>query len=56
MAATAKTTYQVALSFAGEDRDFVVRVATQLRSHDVNVFYDAYEEVTLWGNDLYPST
>jgi hypothetical protein len=53
MAATAKPMHHVALSFAGEDRDFVEKVATQLRSDGVNVFYDKYEEVDLWGKDLY---
>jgi len=44
--------YDVVLSFAGEDRDYVERVAEYLEAHDVVVFYDKYEEVTLWGKDL----
>lgn len=44
--------YEVALSFAGEDRAFVDRVAEELRRSGVEVFYDKYEEVTLWGKDL----
>lgn len=45
--------YHVALSFAGEDRDYVEKVATQLRSNGVDVFYDGFEEADLWGKDLY---
>ena len=44
--------YEVVLSFAGEDRNYVEKVADFLRGHDVNLFYDKYEEVTLWGKDL----
>jgi hypothetical protein len=44
--------YDVALSFAGEDRAYVHEVARQLREREVKVFYDAYEEATLWGKDL----
>jgi hypothetical protein len=51
--ATDKHKYHVALSFAGEDRDFVEKVATQLKVSGVKVFYDKYEEVNLWGKDLY---
>jgi hypothetical protein len=45
-------TYDVVLSFAGEDRHYVERVANYLRSQAVRVFYDRYEEVKLWGKDL----
>jgi hypothetical protein len=45
--------YDVALSFAGEDREYVEQVAESLRTLGVRVFYDAYEEATLWGKDLY---
>ncbi len=45
--------YHVALSFAGEDRAYVERVATQLVSEGVTVFYDKFEEATLWGKNLY---
>ena len=46
------TKYDVVLSFAGEDREYVEKVAEFLESHGVVVFYDKYEEVTLWGKDL----
>lgn len=45
--------YDVALSFAGEERDYVDRVATTLKSENISVFYDAFEEAKLWGKDLY---
>jgi hypothetical protein len=45
--------YDVALSFAGEERAYVTRVADALRDAGVTVFYDEYEEVALWGKDLY---
>jgi hypothetical protein len=47
-----KFMYEVVLSFAGEDRDYVEKVASFLKVHNVDVFYDRYEEVTLWGKDL----
>ncbi len=37
--------YDVALSFAGEDRGYVEQVAKYLESNDVAVFYDGFEEV-----------
>lgn len=45
--------YQVALSFAGEDRVYADEVANCLRKNSVNVFYDNFEEDVLWGKDLY---
>jgi hypothetical protein len=45
--------FDVALSFAGEDREYVDGIADRLRTHGVRVFYDRYEQATLWGKDLY---
>lgn len=45
--------YDVALSFAGEDREYVDRVAEALAAKGVKVFYDNFEEADLWGKDLY---
>ncbi len=45
--------YDIALSFAGEDRAYVEMVAEQLKARDISVFYDGYEEDALWGKDLY---
>jgi hypothetical protein len=44
--------YEVVLSFAGEDRVYVDQVAKILRENDIALFYDNYEEVTLWGKNL----
>jgi hypothetical protein len=46
------TVYEIVLSFAGEDREYVEAVAKYLRTNDVSCFYDKYEDVTLWGKDL----
>lgn len=45
--------YDVALSFAGENRPYVSQVAEILRAYGVRLFYDVYEQHTLWGKDLY---
>lgn len=45
-------TYEVVLSFAGEDRAYVDRVADSLRNNDVSLFYDSFEEAALWGKNL----
>lgn len=45
--------YEVAFSFAGEDRPIVKSIAELLQARGVSVFYDAYEEAALWGRDLY---
>jgi hypothetical protein len=45
--------FDIALSFAGEDRAYVDRVANLLRDRGVKVFYDLFEEAELWGKDLY---
>ncbi len=51
--ANRKYQYDVCLSFAGEDRRYVQRVANELRNLGVRVFYDRYEQAELWGKDLY---
>lgn len=45
--------YDVALSFAGEQRECVEEVASGLRHRGIRAFYDRYEEADLWGKDLY---
>jgi hypothetical protein len=45
--------FEIALSFAGEDRAYVDQVANLLRDSGVKVFYDIFEEATLWGKNLY---
>jgi hypothetical protein len=44
--------YEVALSFAGEDRSFAEAVAEGLQEQGIAVFYDNYEPEQLWGEDL----
>ena len=48
-----KKKFDIALSFAGEDREYVERVATLLQQIGVSVFYDSFEEANLWGKNLY---
>jgi hypothetical protein len=45
--------YDVALSFAGEDRAQADALAEALTANQVRVFYDRYEQADLWGKDLY---
>jgi hypothetical protein len=44
--------WDVALSFAGAQRDYVERVAQALQERGVRCFYDADEEIELWGKYL----
>ncbi len=44
--------YDVALSFAGEDRPYVEKVARLLKAKNIKVFYDNFNKVELWGNNL----
>lgn len=44
--------YDVALSFAGEERNYVKEVADSLSRDGIKVFYDEYEEVDMWGKNL----
>ena len=44
--------YDVTLSFAGEDREYVEKLAQILKDNGIKVFYDKFEEVDLWGKDL----
>src|SRR3990167_4502591 len=45
--------YDVALSFAGEQRDYVRKVADILFNSGIKVFYDEFERVNMWGENLY---
>lgn len=44
--------FQVALSFAGEQRDYVREVANDLSRRGVTHFYDEDQTAELWGRDL----
>src|SRR5579859_6376049 len=44
--------WDVALSFACAQRDFVEQVAAALKARGVRCFYDADEQIELWGKYL----
>ena len=44
--------WDVALSFAGAQRDYVEKVAEALQAQAVRCFYDADEQIELWGRYL----
>ena len=44
--------WDVALSFAGAQRDYVEQVAGALKARGVRCFYDADEQIDLWGKYL----
>ncbi len=44
--------FDVALSFAGEEREYVEQVARILEDAGVRVFYDSYYEAEMWGKNL----
>ena len=44
--------WDVALSFAGAQRDYVEQVAAALKERGLRCFYDADEQVGLWGKYL----
>ena len=48
-----KKQFDLALSFASENRELVESVATELRSRGIGVFYDKFEQIEMWGKDLY---
>jgi len=45
--------YDIALSFAGEEREYVEIVAGELKKQDIKVFYDQYEKTNMWGKNIY---
>lgn len=47
------TKFDIALSFAGEDRKYVDEVAILLKEKGISVFYDLFEEENPWGKNLY---
>lgn len=44
--------YEIALSFAGEQRDYVEKVSKELTILGIKHFYDFNEQVNLWGKNL----
>ena len=45
--------FDIAVSFAGEDREIVQQYWGILSSNKLKVFYDEYERIGLWGANLY---
>jgi hypothetical protein len=45
--------FDIAVSFAGEDREVVQQYCDILSSNGLEVFYDEYERIGLWGANLY---
>jgi hypothetical protein len=45
--------FDIALSFAGEDRLYAVQLAERLQAKGITVFYDEFEKAELWGKNLY---
>lgn len=45
--------FDVALSFAGEDRHYAVQLAERLQAKGITIFYDEFEKAELWGKNLY---
>lgn len=45
--------YDVALSFAGENREYVEEVAIFLKNFGVKVFYDDFKQDEIWGKNLF---
>lgn len=50
---TRQVEFDIALSFAGEDREYVDQVAHILKNKGISLFYDKFEEANLWGKNLY---
>jgi len=44
--------YDIAISFAGEDREIAEAIARYLHRSGVQVFYDQFQKSNLWGKDL----
>jgi hypothetical protein len=45
--------YDLAISFASEDRPIVQSYAEAIKAQGLNIFYADFEEVDLWGTNLY---
>jgi hypothetical protein len=45
--------YNLALSFAGEDREIADEIAHDLKARGLKIFYDKFEQSDLLGKDLY---
>ncbi|MCX6566946.1 MAG: TIR domain-containing protein [Candidatus Aminicenantes bacterium] len=45
--------YDAALSFSGSERPYIEKVARHLRNMGLSIFYDGYEDISLWGKNLH---
>lgn len=45
--------YDIAISFAGEDRKYAQELSQLLTNNSIKVFYDEFEQSKLWGKNLY---
>ena len=45
--------YDVALSFAGEDRSIAREIAESLKKEKISVFFDEHSSAELWGRNLF---
>ncbi len=45
--------YDIAISFAGEDRPIAQKISDALVLKGFNIFYDDYEKANMWGKNLY---
>ncbi len=50
---TKKFQFDVALSYASEDRSYVDKLASILTNMGINIFYDKYDKIGMWGKDIY---
>ncbi len=46
------TVYDVAISYASEQREYAQQVADILRAKGIRVFFDLFFETKMWGKDL----
>src|SRR5471030_1644181 len=44
--------YDLAISFAGEQRDLASHLARKLDASGYSIFYDEFRQAELWGRDL----
>ena len=52
MSASEGYEFDIAVSFAGEDRELVHQIVDRIKSTGINVFYDSDYQAEMWGEDL----
>jgi len=48
-----KLEFDLAISFAGENREIAKTISDNLKKRGYKIFYDEYEKSKMWGKDLY---